>query len=284
MNEVYERIDELCAARGINITEMCKQSGAARGSLSDLKQGRIKNLSPDTLAKIAAELDTTVDYLLGRGAEGFEFYENYVRLCNSVQKSPSAVAQEIGFRKSSVTRWKSGTMPTDASLQAIADYFGVPAASLRGNSAPHRPMERMQELRKEAGLTLKQLGEAANKAESTISQYESGKREPDNETLIRIADILGCSVDYLLGRKDTKTPTSGGRRGEGTDPDISEADVRAWLQAHGDELSPGELAQLFGPGSAEAALLAMCQLLPDTLKVALVEIARSLARSQGLLE
>ena len=145
----------------------------------------------------------------------------------------------------------------------------------------------MQMLRKKAGLTLKQLGKAVDKAESTISQYESGRREPDNETLLRIADVLGCSVDYLLGREDTKTPAPEGRGGEGADAaaaDISEADVRAWLQAHGDELTPDEFVQLFGIGSADAAILAICQLLPDEQKAALVEMVRSLAKSQGLLE
>lgn len=151
-------------------------------------------------------------------------------------------------------------------------------------------MERMQMLRKKAGLTLKQLGKAVDKAESTISQYESGRREPDNETLLRIADVLGCSVDYLLGREDTKTPAPEGRGGEGADAaaaaaaDISEADVRAWLQAHGGELSPEEFVQLFGMGSADAAILSICQLLPDEQKAALVEMVRTLAKSQGLLE
>lgn len=150
-------------------------------------------------------------------------------------------------------------------------------------------MERMQALRKKAGLTLKQLGLAVNKAESTISQYESGRREPDNETLMRIADVLGCSVDYLLGREDTKTPAPEGRGGEGADAaaaaaaDISEADVRAWLQAHGDELTPDEFVQLFGMGSADAAILAICKLLPEQQKAALVEMVRSLAKSQGLI-
>lgn len=151
-------------------------------------------------------------------------------------------------------------------------------------------MERMQMLRKKAGLTLKQLGKAVDKAESTISQYESGRREPDNETLLRIADVLGCSVDYLLGREDTKTPAPEGRGGEGAGAaaaaaaDISAADVRAWLQAHGDELTPDEFVQLFGMGSADAAILAICQLLPDEQKAALVEMVRTLAKSQGLIE
>lgn len=153
MSTLYNRINSLCAARGTNITEMCRRSGASRGSLTDLKQGRIKSLSPATLTKIAAELET--------------------------------------------------------------------------------------------------------------------------------------SVDYLLGREDTKTPAPEGRGGEGADAaatEISEADVRAWLQAHGDELSQEEFVQLFGMGSADAAILAICKLLPEQQKAALVEMVRTLAKSQGLIE
>lgn len=61
-------------------------------------------------------------------------------------------------------------------------------------------------LRKKSGLTMKQLGEKIGVAESTISLYEKGTREPDNATLFKLADYFGVSVDYLLGRTDTPTP------------------------------------------------------------------------------
>jgi transcriptional regulator with XRE-family HTH domain len=63
------------------------------------------------------------------------FYDNYVNLCNSIKKSPSAAAVEMGFEKSSVTRWKKGSTPTDASLQKIAEYFGVTTDYLKGDSS-----------------------------------------------------------------------------------------------------------------------------------------------------
>ena len=67
------------------------------------------------------------------------FYENYVKLCNSVGKSPSAVAVELKFGKPSVTRWKSGTEPRDATLKKIADYFGVTVEYLKGEEAKKDP-------------------------------------------------------------------------------------------------------------------------------------------------
>ena len=73
MSDLYERIDRLCKDRNINITVMCKESGASRGSLSDLKFGRKQNLSVETLSKIASYFDVTVDYLTGKENSPDEF-------------------------------------------------------------------------------------------------------------------------------------------------------------------------------------------------------------------
>lgn len=73
MSDLYERIDGLCKDRNINITVMCKESGASRGSLSDLKFGRKQNLSVETLSKIASYFDVTVDYLTGKENSPDEF-------------------------------------------------------------------------------------------------------------------------------------------------------------------------------------------------------------------
>lgn len=59
-----------------------------------------------------------------------DFYENYVRLCNLLKKSPSAVALEIGIEKSTVTRWSKGSKPNKATQIKIADYFGISVADL----------------------------------------------------------------------------------------------------------------------------------------------------------
>lgn len=66
MSELYNRIEFLCEKKGINITKMCKESGASRGALSDLKMGRTKSLSSDTLNRIAEYFGASVDYLLGK--------------------------------------------------------------------------------------------------------------------------------------------------------------------------------------------------------------------------
>lgn len=65
MSKLYEIILGLCSKKGVSITELCRQSGASRGSLTDLKMGRKNSLSAATLSKIAAYFGVSVDYLLG---------------------------------------------------------------------------------------------------------------------------------------------------------------------------------------------------------------------------
>ena len=63
---------------------------------------------------------------------------------------------------------------------------------------------RIRELRKSRGITMKQLGDVLGLAESTISQYENNKRQPDYETLLRIGEYFGVSVGYVLGAENEK--------------------------------------------------------------------------------
>jgi transcriptional regulator with XRE-family HTH domain len=60
-------------------------------------------------------------------------------------------------------------------------------------------VERLRSLRERKNLS---QGEAAKRigiVRTTYSNYEAGNREPDNETLRRIADFYDFTIDYLLG-------------------------------------------------------------------------------------
>ena len=60
--------------------------------------------------------------------------------------------------------------------------------------------ENLKSLRKEKGLTQDQLSKLIGIAQTTYAGYETGRYEPDIETLIKIADYFKVSVDYLVGR------------------------------------------------------------------------------------
>ena len=61
---------------------------------------------------------------------------------------------------------------------------------------------RLREIRNEKNITQIRLSIAAEVSQETISAYESGKALPSAETLIKIADFLDVSIDYLLERTD----------------------------------------------------------------------------------
>ena len=64
--------------------------------------------------------------------------------------------------------------------------------------------ERLKNLRKKAGLTQQELAEQLNLAVRSYQRYEAvnGFCDPPISTLVKLADILDVSIDYLLGRDE----------------------------------------------------------------------------------
>lgn len=62
-------------------------------------------------------------------------------------------------------------------------------------------------LRKERGYTQTALGKAVGATKGTVSTWETGIRDPAVPTLIKLADLLNCSIDVLL-RDDPLVPTN----------------------------------------------------------------------------
>lgn len=63
-------------------------------------------------------------------------------------------------------------------------------------------MKKLIELRKEKKLTQSDLAVVLGISRQAYSNYEAGKRQPDNETMLKLAEYFNVSVDYLLGRDD----------------------------------------------------------------------------------
>ena len=63
---------------------------------------------------------------------------------------------------------------------------------------------RLKELRKRNHLTLEELGHNVGMLNSTLSQYENGKRNPNSEILEKLANFFNVSVPYVLGAYSKK--------------------------------------------------------------------------------
>ena len=62
--------------------------------------------------------------------------------------------------------------------------------------------ERLKELRKERGLTQKQLAEVLETTDDSIFSWEKGRSQPSIETLQKICNYFNVSADYLIGLKN----------------------------------------------------------------------------------
>ena len=62
----------------------------------------------------------------------------------------------------------------------------------------------LKELRKEKGISQKQLADVVCVSQQSINKYENHNIEPDINTLVRIADYFDTSVDYLIGHSEIR--------------------------------------------------------------------------------
>ena len=62
--------------------------------------------------------------------------------------------------------------------------------------------KRLNQVRKERRYTAQQMADKLSVTLGTYRHYENGHSSPNLNTLIKIADILDVSLDYLLGRDE----------------------------------------------------------------------------------
>ena len=58
---------------------------------------------------------------------------------------------------------------------------------------------KLRELRKQKGVTQKEVADAIGCTATVYSRYERGEREPDISTLCSLADYFEVSTDTLIG-------------------------------------------------------------------------------------
>lgn len=63
---------------------------------------------------------------------------------------------------------------------------------------------KLKQARETTGYTQQQIADMLNIKQYQISCYETGKTQPDIETLGKLADFYGVSTDWLIGTKGKK--------------------------------------------------------------------------------
>lgn len=143
--------------------------------------------------------------------------KNRIReLRKSKNISMKELGRIIGSAESTISHYETGRrQPDNDTLLKLSNYFGVTVGYLLGVEEKEAPpaidqddqqgqmnKNRIRELRKQKGITMKQLGLLFGFGEATISQYETGKRQPNYDTLQKLSEYFGVTVGYLIGAEE----------------------------------------------------------------------------------
>ena len=94
-------------------------------------------------------------------------------------------------------------------------------------------MNRLRDLRIDARKKLKEVASDLNIGVSTLAGYETAGREPSFETLKRLADYYGVTIDYILGREN-QVPVVGDVKAGIPAEAIEDLDPDEWEEVEGD--------------------------------------------------
>ncbi|PGW70169.1 transcriptional regulator [Bacillus cereus] len=78
---------------------------------------------------------------------------------------------------------------------------------------------RLHTLRKEKKLRQEDMAKQLGIARTTYAMYEQGNREPDYNTLIKLASFFEVSIDYLLGTTEIRQIT-----------DVQDSELHQWFK------------------------------------------------------
>lgn len=68
---------------------------------------------------------------------------------------------------------------------------------------------RLRQARYDLGLSVREFAAKCDLSSTALLAYESGAQQPQASSLVKLADFLNVSIDYLMGRTDLRRlPTS----------------------------------------------------------------------------
>ena len=137
--------------------------------------------------------------------------ENLQELLDERGLSQTALAQEIKTCSSKLSSYLTGSRaPNFETLLSLVEYFHCSADFVLGlieypqEEVEYKPAppfgERLRALLREAGQSQYRFVNDTGISWSVFYHWLTGKCLPSADSLVRIAEHLGCSVDHVLGR------------------------------------------------------------------------------------
>lgn len=140
------------------------------------------------------------------------FSERLSELLFERQLNSTSFARIVGCDRNTIISYLNGTKkPSLLALLRMADFFevttdfllGIESESYARTFLPCPPFsERLPYLCSYFGKSRYWLCKTTHLAESAVDYWIKGVTLPSVESLVRIAEAFGCSVEFVLGRSD----------------------------------------------------------------------------------
>lgn len=121
-------------------------------------------------------------------------------------------AHALGMDRNAIDRWFSGKYsPSIESVRKIADFFNCSADYLFGLSdkmeytlsrGSSTFCERYEKLVKQNDITHYRVAKECNIKLPTVTKWRKLNQIPNIETMVRLTEVLNCTLDYIIGRSD----------------------------------------------------------------------------------
>lgn len=136
------------------------------------------------------------------------FYDKFADLCDKKGITPNKAAAEIGFDRTSVSKWKKkGFTPHNKTLVKISQYFGVSVDYLSDNEEVcivDLILQRIIDEMKLKNIKQYELTDYLDINRNSFGNWKAGLNKSYLKYKHAIADFLDVSVDYLEGKTDIK--------------------------------------------------------------------------------
>lgn len=212
------RLRELRVSEGITQFQMAVILDTSKSNISKYEAGTVEP-GMEKINEIARFFKVTTDYLFGMAKGGNTMLGKKIKeLRKSSGMTQEELGKKLGVVKSTISLWESDSSePNHAATIALAKLFGVTTDYLLGaegdamgteekiNEIAQRVGRNIRSIREQAGLSQDEFAEGFSVKQPTVANWEIGKRQPNLNMLIQIAQFGGTSLDDLA-TKDLTPP------------------------------------------------------------------------------
>lgn len=121
------------------------------------------------------------------------------------------LSENTGIDESNIYKYLNAVwLPSCAAAVKLADYFECTLDFLFARDSMNKAMQfakcppfpaRLKEVIAESGMTKKQFIEKCGVSEAVFYRWLNGKRQPTADSIARLAEGIGHSMDYIVGRE-----------------------------------------------------------------------------------